>query len=135
MNTLTAYSDEDFDLQTAVTDRKIPLPHRKVIRRELEKIRLFNYDHLVPSHHKAMKPLKPLYDGTMLYELRPRCPGRTPYRLPLVSPSRPNFLILGFFQRKDADFNKEIVVAENRYRRIKTNQATYELIDLDQISL
>lgn len=134
MNTIYAYFAEDFDLVKAVTDRKIPFPHRIAIRRELEKTRSFPYDHLIPPQ-KTIKSLGLLYDGTPLYELRPHCSGRTQYRLPLVSPIRYEFLVLGFFPRKDADFKKQIAIAENRYKRIQSNQAIYELIDLNKLSL
>lgn len=134
MNTISSYLGEDFDLVEAVTDRKIPLPHRIAIRRELEKVRSFPYDHLLPPQ-KTIKSLGLLYDGTPLYALRPHCPGKTQYRFSLVSPIRYGFLVLDFFHRKDANFEKQIAIAENRYKRIQSNQATYELIDLNKLSL
>lgn len=128
-NQIFAYSGEDFRLMEEISDSRIPYPHRKAIRRELEKLRTFPYGNLIPPQ-KLLKGMGTIAGGVPLYALRPHCPNKVQYRFPLVSSGEPTFLILGFFTRKDANFNKQIQIAEERYRKIQTYKNLYELIDL-----
>jgi hypothetical protein len=129
MNRICSYFGEDFQIRRAKNDISIPIPHRKIIRREMEKLRFFPYEALIPPK-KVLKSLGNLSDGTLLCELRPHCQNQTQYRLPLVSTERNYFLILGFFSRKDPDWSREKEIAEERYTRIKLNLASYEVLDL-----
>lgn len=132
MNEISSFDGDDFDLIAEITDRTIPLDHRKSIRREMEKLLRFPYSNLVPPK-KVLKSLGTVYNGTPLYELRPHCANKTQYRLPLYSPAVPEFVILGFFPRKDADFPKQIQIVTGRFEKIVKNEAKYALIPLDQI--
>jgi hypothetical protein len=67
-----------------------------------------------------------------LLTTRPHAANKNQYRLPLVSLAKYEFLILGLFSRKDANFPKEIAIAEERYRRIKSGEAHGKLIDFNE---
>ena len=128
-NKIMAYFSKDFRLIDKFAQRSIPYPHRLAIRRELEKLLRFPYKDLIPPR-KTLKSLGSIAGGVPLYGLRPHGPDKTQYRIPLVSPRESIFLLLGFFPRKDACFDKEIEVAEKHYMEIKNGEATYEPIDL-----
>ena len=133
-NQISAYVGADFDLIESITDRSIPLDHRRRIRKEIEKIVNYPYDLLINPPRTVLDYFATITGGMQLFKLRPHCAGRNQYRLPLVSLQRCSFLILGFFTRKDADFTKETCLAEERYKKILTGESTYECLDFEEIT-
>jgi hypothetical protein len=122
-NDVLSYEGDDFNLAASLS--VLPRAHIIRVRTEIEKLHRFPYKDLIPAK-KTLQPLKPsLHDDTPLNELRPHCGNKTQYRLPVVSLSPRSFIILGLFPRKDAKFNKEIVIADERYRRIQSNPNQY----------